>query len=91
MPCSLWRADRAEEIAELKQREAEMQRREAGRQQYLDAGVQHLSQVLVQAAKGDRTVRTQMALTQKNGKAHGCVVQGKVTTIAITIQRSPGL
>ena len=54
------RADRAEEIAELQQREAELQRREAERQRHLDAGVQHLSQVLVQAANGDRTARAQM-------------------------------
>ncbi len=47
------RADRAEEIAELQQREAE-------RQRHLDAAVQHLSQVLVQAANGDRTVRAQL-------------------------------
>jgi hypothetical protein len=54
------RADRAEEIAHLQQREAELQRREVERQQHLDAGVQHLSQVLVQAANGDRTARAQM-------------------------------
>ena len=54
------RADRAEEIAELQQREAEFQRREVTRQQHLDAGIQHLSQVLVQAANGDRTTRAQM-------------------------------
>ena len=54
------RADRAEEIAELQQREAELQRREAERQQHLDAGIQHLSQVLVQAANGDRAARAQM-------------------------------
>ena len=54
------RADRAEEIAELQQREAELQRREAERQQHLDAGIQHLSQVLVKAANGDRTARAQM-------------------------------
>lgn len=54
------RADRAEEIADLQRREAELQRREAERQQHLDAGVQHLSQVLVQAANGDRSARAQM-------------------------------
>ncbi len=54
------RADRAEEIAELQQREAELQKREAERQRHLDAGIQHLSQVLVKAANGDRTARAQM-------------------------------
>jgi len=58
---ALARADRAEEIAEMQQREAELQRREAERQQHLDAGVHHLSQILVQAANGDRTVRAQMS------------------------------
>ncbi len=57
---ALARADRAEEIAEMKQREADFQRLEAERQHHLDAGVQHLSQILVQAANGDRTVRAQM-------------------------------
>jgi len=57
---ALARADRAEEIAEMQQREAEMQRREAERQRHLDEGVQHLSQILVQAANGDRTARAQM-------------------------------
>ena len=55
------RADRAEEVAELQQREAEAQRREVERQRHLDAGVQHLSQVLIQAANGDRTARAQMS------------------------------
>ena len=54
------RADRAEEITALKEREAEFQRLEVIRQQHLDAGIQHLSQVLVQAANGDRTARVQM-------------------------------
>jgi len=57
---ALARADRAEEIAEMQQRETEMQRREAEHQHHLDVGVQHLSQILVQAANGDRTVRAQM-------------------------------
>ncbi len=55
------RADRAEEIAAYKEREAELQRREVLRQQHLDAGIQHLSQVLVNAANGDRTARAQMS------------------------------
>ena len=57
---ALARADRAEEIAGMQQREAELQRREAERQRHLDEGVQHLSQILVQAANGDRTARAQM-------------------------------
>jgi hypothetical protein len=57
---ALARADRAEEIAILQQREAEMQRREAERQQHIEVGVQQLSQILVKAANGDRTVRAQM-------------------------------
>jgi hypothetical protein len=32
-----------------------------------------------------------VASTHTNGKAHRCVVQGRVTTTAITIQRHPGL
>ena len=50
---ALSRADRAEEIAE-------MHRKEAERQQLLDEGIQHLSQVLTQAANGDRTARANM-------------------------------
>ncbi len=50
---ALSRADRAEEIAEIRRKEAE-------RQRILDEGVQHLSQVLTQAANGDRTVRANM-------------------------------
>ncbi len=51
---ALSRADRAEEIAEMRRKEAE-------RQQILDEGVQHLSQVLTQAANGDRTARANMS------------------------------
>ncbi len=58
---ALARADRAEEIAAMQQRESEMQRREAERQQHIEVGVQHLSQILVQAANGDRTARAQMS------------------------------
>lgn len=50
---ALARADRAEELAEL-------QRREAERQQELEEGVEHISQILVQAANGNRSVRAQM-------------------------------
>lgn len=58
------RADRAEEIALLQKREAELLRREADRTRQLDQGSEHLLQVLVRAANGDRTVRA--ALTQDN-------------------------
>lgn len=58
------RADRAEEIALLQKREAELLRREAERTRQLDQGSEHLLQVLVRAANGDRTVRA--ALTQDN-------------------------
>ena len=37
-----------------------MKQREVERQQHIEAGVQHLSRVLVQAANGDRTARVQM-------------------------------
>ncbi len=57
---ALARADRAEEIARLQQREVELQHREVERQRHLDEGVQHLSQILVQAANGDRSVRAHM-------------------------------
>jgi len=57
---ALARADRAEEIAEMQQRETVMKQREVERQQHLDEGVQHLSHILVLAANGDRTVRAQM-------------------------------
>jgi hypothetical protein len=51
------RADRAEEIAELRQREMERARE-------LDQGVEHLSRVLVRAANGDQQMRAE--LTQSN-------------------------
>ena len=58
------RADRAQEIAQLRRREAELLRREAERTRQLDQGSEHLLQVLVRAANGDRTVRA--TLTQDN-------------------------
>jgi hypothetical protein len=51
------RADRAEEIAELKQREAE-------RTHQLETGIQQLLQTQVRAANGDLTTRTN--LSQEN-------------------------
>jgi hypothetical protein len=47
------RADRAEEIAELRRRETERARE-------LDMGVEHLSQVLVRAANGDHLMRAEL-------------------------------
>jgi hypothetical protein len=47
------RADRAEEIAELRKREMERARE-------LDLGTEHLSEILVRAANGDRTVRANL-------------------------------
>ncbi|MDQ6659448.1 MAG: hypothetical protein M3Z24_00620 [Chloroflexota bacterium] len=54
------RADRAEEIAQLQSREAELQRREAERTHQLDLGSSHLLEILVRAANGDRTVRVNL-------------------------------
>ncbi|MEO6891091.1 MAG: hypothetical protein ABI456_16635 [Ktedonobacteraceae bacterium] len=55
------RADRAEEIAELQRREAELRQREIERKRELDDGVEHLSQVLVSAANGERSVRATLS------------------------------
>ena len=54
------RADYAEEIAQLQQREAELLRREAERTYQLDVGSQHLLEVLVRAANGEHTVRAHL-------------------------------
>jgi hypothetical protein len=54
------RADRAEEIALLQRREAELLRREAERTRQLDMGSEHLLQVLVRAANGDRAARANL-------------------------------
>ena len=48
------RADRAEEIAQLRKREVD-------RKQQLDANIGQLSQVLVRAANGDRSVRVDLS------------------------------
>ena len=58
------RADRAEEIAQLQSREAELLRLEAERSHQLDQGSEHLLRVLVRAANGDLKVRA--VLTQDN-------------------------
>lgn len=54
------RADRAEEIARLQRREAELLSREVERTRQLNAGSDHLLDVLVRAANGDHTVRTNL-------------------------------
>ncbi|MBV9711813.1 MAG: hypothetical protein JO011_12985 [Ktedonobacteraceae bacterium] len=51
---ALARADRAEEIAELRRREIEQK-------QQLEHGVEHLSEVLVRASNGERSVRAQLS------------------------------
>jgi hypothetical protein len=61
---ALARADRAEEIAQLQSREAELLRREAERSHQLEQESEHLLQVLVRAANGDIGVRA--TLTQEN-------------------------
>jgi hypothetical protein len=61
---ALARADRAEEIAQLQGREAELLRNEAERSHQLEQGSEHLLQVLVRAANGDVGVRAN--LTQDN-------------------------
>ncbi len=55
------RADYAEEVAQLQQREAELLRREAERTRQLDLGSQHLLEVLVRAANGEHTVRATLS------------------------------
>jgi len=55
------RADYAEEVAQLQQREAELLRREAERTRQLDFGSQHLLEVLVRAANGEHTVRATLS------------------------------
>jgi hypothetical protein len=54
------RADRAEEIAQLQRREAELLRHDAERTRQLDMGSEHLLHVLVRAANGDRAVRANL-------------------------------
>jgi hypothetical protein len=58
---ALARADRAEEIATLQSREAELLRSEAERSHQLEQGSEHLLQVLVRAANGEVGVRAQLA------------------------------
>jgi hypothetical protein len=61
---ALARADRAEEIAQLQGREAELLRHEAERSHQLEQGSEHLLQVLVRAANGEVGVRA--SLPQEN-------------------------
>ncbi len=56
------RADNAEEIAQLKQSEAELRKREAEQAQQLEEGVQLILQALnAAAAKGDFSMRVPLA------------------------------
>jgi len=55
---ALARADRAEEIAQLQRREAELLRREAEFNHIFMQGSDHLLEVLVRAANGDHVVRS---------------------------------
>ncbi len=54
------RADRAEEIARLQRREAELLSREMERTGLLNAGSEHLLNVLVRAANGDHMARADL-------------------------------
>ena len=54
------RADRAEEVARLQRRESELLGREVERTHLLNSGSEHLLQVLVRAANGDQTARTDL-------------------------------
>jgi hypothetical protein len=67
------RADRAEEIAQLQQREAELQRRDAERTRQLDLGSQHLLDVLVRAANGDSSVRANLSAANELWRVGGAV------------------
>ena len=55
---ALARADRAEEVSRLQRREAELLRREAEFNQLFTQGSEHLLQVLVCAANGDKRARS---------------------------------
>jgi hypothetical protein len=57
---ALARVDRAEEIAQLQGREAELLRHEAERSHQLEHGSEHLLQVLVRAANGEVGVRANL-------------------------------
>ncbi len=57
---ALARVDRAEEIAQLQGREAELLRHEAERSHQLEQGSEHLLQVLVRAANGEVGVRANL-------------------------------
>ena len=54
---AIQRADRAEEIAALEQREIELQQREIEQKQQLDTGIQQILQTHVQVANGNFTAR----------------------------------
>ena len=57
---AIGRADRAEEIAELRRRETEWKQREVEQKQVLDTGIEELSTALINVANGRRMVRVQL-------------------------------
>lgn len=67
------RADRAEEIAQLRQREVELQRRDLERTHQLDLGNQHLLNVLARAANGDSSVRANLSAENELWRVGGAV------------------
>lgn len=54
------RADRAEEIAELRRRETEWKQREVEQKQQLEMGIEELSSALINVANGRRMARVQL-------------------------------
>lgn len=58
---AIGRADRAEEITELETRESQLLAREAERTRQFDMGSEHLLDVLVRAANGDREIRASLS------------------------------
>src|SRR6266849_3454350 len=67
------RADRAEEIAQLRQREADLQKKDVERTHQLDLGSQHLLEVLVRAANGDSSVRANLPAENELWRVGGAV------------------
>ena len=89
---ALARANRAEEISRLQRREAELLMREAEFNQSFTQGSEHLLQVLVRAANGDKVVRS--ALNQDHplwriGHALNVLLTrvGRMTNAELEIQR----
>lgn len=67
------RADRAEEVVELRQREADLQRRDVERTHQLDLGSRHLLEVLVRAANGDSSVRANLPAENELWRVGGAI------------------